>query len=189
MGILAVAHKGIDRQQSFNMIAHFSHNRTLAIDLASRGFGYAVLDAERRLVDWGFRRITRDKEAESLARIMDFLVWYAPQVLVLEDCDAASSRRIPRIRAMAREVRRMAKTMEVRVKTVSWQRVREVFGRSTRATRDQIAARVAELYPIMSRQLPPKRKIWMSEKDPINMFDAVALAITARAVGTARAAA
>ena len=165
------------------------HNRTLAVDLASRGFGYAILDAKGRLVDWGFRRVRGDKAAESMSRIMDLLEWYAPEILVHEDCDATTSRRAPRIRALAREVRRMAKAVEVRVMSVSWQHVRAVFGRSARATKDQIAARVAHLYPIMSRHLPPKRKIWMSEDERMNMFDAVALALTARAVAPGRAAA
>lgn len=165
------------------------HNRTLAVDLASRGFGYAILDAKGRLVDWGVRRVTGDKAAESMTRIMDLLEWYAPEILVLEDCDAPTSRRAPRIRALAHEVRRMARAVEVRVTSVSWQRVREVFGRSARTTKGQIAARVAQLYPIMSRHLPPKRKIWMSEDERMNMFDAIALGITARAVTAGRAAA
>jgi len=164
------------------------HNRTLAIDLASRGFGYTILDGKRRLVDWGLRRVTGDKGAESMTRIMDLLEWYAPELLVLEDCDAPTSRRAPRIRALAREVSRMAKAVGVGVTSVSWQQVREVFGRSARATKEQIAARVAQLYPIMSRHLPPKRKIWMSEDERMNMFDAIALAITARTATTRRAA-
>jgi Holliday junction resolvasome RuvABC endonuclease subunit len=165
------------------------HNRTLAVDLASRGFGYAVLDAKGRLIDWGVRRVRGDKAAESLTRIMDLLEWYAPELLVLEDCDAVTSRRSPRIRALAREVRRMARAVEVRVTNVSWQRVRKAFGGSARATKDQIANWVAQLYPIMSRHLPPKRKIWMSEDERTNMFDAIALALTARAVTAARSAA
>jgi RNase H-fold protein (predicted Holliday junction resolvase) len=165
------------------------HKRTLAVDLARRGFGYAVLDAKGRLVDWGVRRVRGDKAAECMTRIMDLLEWYAPEMLVLEDCDATTSRRAPRIRALAREVRRMAKAVDVAVTSTSWQQVRGVFGRSVRATKDQIAARVAQLYPIMSRHLPPKRKIWMSEDERMNMFDAIALALTARALAVGRPAA
>jgi hypothetical protein len=165
------------------------HNRTLAVDLASRGFGYAVLDAKGRLVDWGVRRVTGDKAAECMTRIMDLLEWYAPDLLVLEDCDASTSRRAPRIRALAHDVRRMAEAVEVRVTTVSWQKVRDIFGRSARATKHQIATWVAQLYPIMSRHLPPKRKSWMNEDERMNMFDAIALALTARALAIGRAAA
>ena len=45
------------------------------------------------------------------------------------------------------------------------------------------------MFPEIKRQAPPKRKPWMSEDERMNLFDAVALGVTARAeMGQARAA-
>jgi hypothetical protein len=38
--------------------------RVVAIDPATRGFGFAVLEGANRLIDWGVKETKTDKEAK-----------------------------------------------------------------------------------------------------------------------------
>lgn len=70
------------------------YNRILAIAPASRGFGYALLEGER-LVLWGVRSVTEDKNDKCVAKVEDLIIRYQPEVMVLEDTAATGSRRYP----------------------------------------------------------------------------------------------
>ena len=156
-----------------------SKKRLLAIDLSSRGFGYAVFDGPKKLVDWGIRRVAGDKNVQCVDRIRDLMHWYAPEVLVLENTHTVESRRHPRIRALSNDVARLAERLDIEVVRINWALVRQVCGESGSATKEQIAAHVGEMFPEIKRQAPPKRKPWMSEDERMNLFDAVALGATA----------
>ena len=112
--------------------------------------------------------------------------WYAPDVLVLENTHTVESRRHPRIRALSNDVARLAERLDIDVVRISWALVRQVCGESASATKEQIAARVGEMFPEIKHQAPPKRKPWMSEDERMNLFDAVALAVTGFSVAETR---
>ena len=77
------------------------HFRILAIAPTTRGFGFAVLDGNETLVDWGVRRIDgKIKNTWSLAMVKKLVARYQPGVMVLQDTLAKSSRRAPRIKAL-----------------------------------------------------------------------------------------
>lgn len=151
--------------------------RALAIDLSSRGFGYALFDSEGKLVDWGVRKVTGNKNAGCLTRIRALIRWYEPEVIVLEDCE--SGERHQRIKELSEDVSRLAERMEIRVVQIPWILVQSVCGGSPRATKEEIAARIGDHFPEIKPHLPPKRKPWMSEDERMSLFDAVALAATA----------
>lgn len=161
--------------------------RLLAIDLSSRGFGYAIFDGEA-LVDWGIRRVSGEKNGACLEVVRALAHWYVPEVIVLENYQGAT-RRSARIKALASRVSRLAESLEIEVVRVPWNAVRQVVGCSTQATKEQIAARVAELFPKIQLRSPRKRKPWMSEDERMNLFDAVALGVAACAVANMRQAA
>ncbi len=66
--------------------------RILAIDPASRGFGFAVLEGPRRLIDWGVKSARVDKDKRCLKLIEDLIERYEPDVIV-EDYAGKGSRR------------------------------------------------------------------------------------------------
>ena len=69
--------------------------RVLAIDPVTRGFGFAVLDGPRLLVDWGVRATKPSPKPveQSLRELAALLESYSPDRVVVEDWLQVSSRR------------------------------------------------------------------------------------------------
>ena len=47
------------------------------------------------------------------------------------------------------------------------------------ASKNDVAQQIASLLPDLAPLLPPKRRLWQSERERMNVFDAAALAIVA----------
>ncbi len=158
---------------------NFARNqqRVLAIDPTTRGFGFAVFEGPDRLVDWGtFHARRGDKRAACLRRVEEFIDYYLPNVIVLEDYDSDKSRRCARVRELVQAIGRLATTARVRVRAISPVTVRRAFAISGATTKEQIAGVLAARYPELLPHLPPHRKPWMSEDVRMSIFDGAALA-------------
>lgn len=158
------------------------HFRILAIAPSTRGFGFAVLEGQETLVDWGVKTVKKGgKNKQSLAKVEKLIADYQPGVLVLEDVSAKNSRRQPRIRKLCQQIITMAANRKVMVKLFSRDQVRKTFIADGRGTKHAVAEIIAKRFPgQLVLQLPPKRKPWMSEDSRMNIFDAVALALVFR---------
>jgi hypothetical protein len=148
----------------------------LAVFPSTRGFGYAVLEGSRSLIDWGVKSARcPHKNLESIQKIRELLAFYRPDVLVLEDYEGPSSRRAKRIRTLINLVAAHAAEKEMSTAFFSRAAVRACFGLTTKR---QIAEAIARRFPELEPRLPPVRRIWMSEDRPMGIFDAVSLAVT-----------
>lgn len=155
--------------------------RVLAIAPSTRGFGFAVLEGEVSLVDWGVKTVSGDKNVQSLAKVENLITHYRPGILVLEDASAKNSRRSPRIKALSRQIIKMAVTRKISVKLFSRDQVVKTFFADGQGTKHALAEIIAKRFPEeLGLQLPPKRRPWMSEDPRMNIFDAVALALMPR---------
>ncbi len=153
--------------------------RVLAIDPTNRGCGFAVFEGPTRLIDWGIKRVGgRNVNAGCIAAVVRLLRWYEPECLVIEDCAVRGARRRDRVRRLTDDLVDLARRFHVRAVRVPWTRVRRACGSSPIATKEQIAARLAEQFPELARHLPAHRKPWMSEDVRMSIFDAAALART-----------
>src|ERR1700733_1678774 len=72
------------------------HLRILGLDPSTKGFGFAVLEARGRLVDWGVAQLYSKKDEEFLVRVEALVDKYRPAIIGLEDC--TSTRRGERAR-------------------------------------------------------------------------------------------
>ena len=151
--------------------------RVLAINPTCRGFGYAVLELPAMLVDWGIVSARLDKERKTLGKVATLIARYRPEVLVLENCDAVSSRRCRRIGDLLHLIKELAVGKDVRTSSVAQPQVRKCFAAFGASTRHQIARTVAEQLPELSRHVPRYRKPWMSEDHRMSFFGAAALAL------------
>jgi Holliday junction resolvasome RuvABC endonuclease subunit len=156
--------------------------RILAIAPSTRGFGFAVLEGQETLVDWGINTVKKgDKNKQSLAKVEKLIAQYQPGVLALEDASAKNSRRSPRIRKLSRQIIKMAANRKVRVKLFSRDQVMKAFIADGQGTKHALAEIIAKRFPEeLSSRLPPKRHPWMSEDSRMNIFDAVALVLILR---------
>src|SRR6266498_2773967 len=89
--------------------------RLLAISPSTRGFGFAVLENQERLVDWGVKSIAKDKNVKCLAKVEELIAHYRPDILALEEHSAKGSRRSARIRILGREIVDLVAKCKVRV--------------------------------------------------------------------------
>jgi Holliday junction resolvasome RuvABC endonuclease subunit len=152
--------------------------RILAITPSTRGFGYAVIEGQKTLVDWGVKSSEGDKNAGSIEKVKEMIALYNPQVLVLEDTAAKGSRRSPRIKALTKRLVVLAEKRSIRVALFSQKQVRRFFFGDAEGTKDALAKIVAERFPEeLGFRLPPKRRDWMSEDSRMGIFDAVALGL------------
>lgn len=53
--------------------AYTNDIRVLAIDPSTRGFGFAVLEAPNRLIDWGVKEARTDKQRRALSKVLPSL--------------------------------------------------------------------------------------------------------------------
>jgi len=152
--------------------------RILAIDPTTQGFGFVVLEGPETLVDWGVAHVRTEKTLRTLERVADLLDHYAPDLLVLEDAEAAGSRRRERARKLLQKTAELASRRRVRVKRVPMKAVKKAFAQESVRTKPEIAAAIARRFPELASRLPPRRKPWMSEDERMAIFDAAALALT-----------
>src|SRR5450755_651607 len=78
--------------------------RVLAVDPSTHGFGYALFEGPRRLVDWGTKDIRGDKHAAAIQKTEELIRRYQPAVFVVEDCGDTKSRRNPRVRLLTEQM-------------------------------------------------------------------------------------
>ncbi len=150
----------------------------MAIAPSTRGFGYAVLEGHKELVDWGVKSVEGDKNAGSIEKVEEMIALYNPQVMVLEDTVAKGSRRSARIQALTKRLIALAESRAIKVALFSQEQVRRVFFADGRGTKHALAEIIAKRFPEeLSFRLPPKRRPWMSEDSRMDVFDAVALAL------------
>jgi Holliday junction resolvasome RuvABC endonuclease subunit len=153
--------------------------RLLSISPSTRGFGFAVLEGDERLVDWGVRRVSSNKNAQSLAKIKELIGQYQPDVIAVEDCLAKESRRSLRVRKLNKQILALAATCKLKTMPVPQSEVIRTFFPDGNGTKHSVAEAIANRFSDeLGFRLPPKRKPWMSEDARMNIFDAVALALT-----------
>jgi Holliday junction resolvasome RuvABC endonuclease subunit len=153
----------------------------MGIAPSTRGFGFALIEGLNTLADWGVRSIKGDKNAGVVAKMDELINLYAPDVIALEDTAAKPARRSPRIRALSKQIVRLAKRRKVIVAPFSRKQIRQAFFADGQGTKHALAEILAKRFPDeLGLRLPPKRRPWMSEDFRMGIFDAVALALTFR---------
>ena len=164
---------------------HRTHLRVLAIAPSTRGFGFAVLEGQETLVDWGVKSVKKEKNTRCVAKVEELIAHYQPGLIVLEDSSVKDARRAIRMQALTQQIIAMASNRKLSVALISRQQVRRIFVSDGEGTKHAIAEILAARFPEeLGFRLPPERRPWMSEDYRMNIFDAVALAIASRLLRT-----
>jgi hypothetical protein len=147
--------------------------RVLAIDVRPKSFGFAVLEEQCGILDWGARSFRRGMNRGQLpfgSGILQVMDQFAPSVLVLK------TPRTKRIARLVEGIRTRAKRHKVTVRVLSPKLLDRTFT-GHNANKYQIATSVAEKFPELLPMLPPKRRPWQSEDYRMSIFDAGAVGI------------
>jgi hypothetical protein len=116
-------------------------------------------------MDWRLSIDASRSEAACFAKVDDWLSYYQPDVLILEDIEA--SRKGPNALTLHAAIKRAALENEVRVVEVSREKAANKY-----AEADALAAE----FPQIAAWLPNKRRTWEVEPRNIILFEALALA-------------
>ena len=154
---------------------HPEYVRVLGIAPSSRGFGFALMEGENTLVDWGVKAVKGgDKNARSLSNAANLIAHYEPNVIIIEDGER--SRHGSRVRALTKEIVALAKEEKIKVKRFSRKQVNLGILQDGQGTKHALAEHLAARFPEeLGFRLPGKRRLWTSEKYQMDIFDAVAL--------------
>lgn len=146
--------------------------RVLAIYPCQTGFGFAVVERTRRLLDWGEAELGRNTDDEFAARVALEIARCRPDALVVED--ARGTRRGLKAQRRGRAALSLAERVGVANAIVSSHELRLALALAPDATKHGVASRLCELHPELVPHMP-RQSIW--QKDPkMNVFCAVALA-------------
>ena len=155
--------------------------RILSIALTTGGFGYAVVEGENSLIVYGRKKFEDDKNIRSLVFIKKMIARYQPDILVLYDVNAKGIHRQPRIRELDRQVIKLAIRQNLKTTKISGIEVRRLLLGDPKGTKHDVAEHLAKQFPDeLVGRLPPKRKWYNSEDGRMDIFDAVALAVSLR---------
>jgi RNase H-fold protein (predicted Holliday junction resolvase) len=154
------------------------HPRVLAVDPSTRGFGYALFEGPRRLVDWGTKDIRSDKHAAALQKVEELIRRYEPAALVVEDCGHRRSRRNLRVRRLTKHMLALARRSGIKGHALPLVAAYQQFSKHGARTKYDMATTLARQFPALTLRLPPKRRAWESEDCRMSIFDAAALGYT-----------
>ena len=138
--------------------------RVMAVSFSSRGFGYAVIEGENTLLDFGRKRIYGDKNAGSLAGVEKVIARSQPDILVLQDANRAKgTRRVPRIKELHKKVTDLAKEQQIKAVKIAGRELRDRLLGNEDGTKQEMAELLAKQFPDeLESLLPPKREAWMN---------------------------
>jgi hypothetical protein len=155
--------------------------RILAVSLSSRGFGYAVMEGNNRVVAYGNKVINKNKNARVLVHIEKVITRYRPNLLVLQDVNAKGTHRDPRIKELNRKIITLMKKRKLKTAKLSGTNLRITLLDNPKGTKHEMAESLAKRFPDeLASRLPPKRNFYNSEDVRMDIFDAVALAVVFR---------
>jgi hypothetical protein len=146
--------------------------RLLAIDIASKGFGFALVEAKRGVLECGFSVVRGEDDQGFRERLRLRIERSQPGALVLENFPEVQGReKATRRRALAI---RLAADSGIGICQVPQAAVREIVGGFNKSERMHL---LVERFPYLARRLPRARAPWQSEDPRSNIFDAIALAV------------
>jgi hypothetical protein len=156
------------------------HELVLAVHPNVRGLAYVLCEGPLAPVDWGMRRaLGPQKNTFVLDHVRRLVDHWQPDLLIIEDCLGAGSRKRDRIRRLHRLIRNYAEGQALETSAFSRQDVRKCFDVVGAQTRYEIATAIAARVPAFSTRLPRQRtKPWENEDQRLMLFDAAALALT-----------
>jgi hypothetical protein len=151
------------------------HQLILGISPSSRGFGFAVMEWNATLIDWGVKVVkSADKNVRSLAHAKSLIIHWEPDLVAIENTEI--SRRGFRVKELCKSISAFALEQHIKVKQLARAEINRELLHDPKATKQSIAQYLAGLFPEeLAFRLPKRRRLWTSEDYPMDIFDAVAL--------------
>ena len=158
---------------------HRKAKRILVIALSSRGFGYTIMEGSDRLIKYGRKTASGNKNIRCLIQIKQLIDFFRPEVMVLQNMAIKSCKRASRIKKLNSKIIESTKKRRIPVNLFSTEQVRRAFAADESGTEHGRAKIVAEQFPeALGPRLPPKRRAGHNENARMDIFDAAAMGWT-----------
>lgn len=157
--------------------------KLLGIAIRARWLGFAELDSQRCLLDWGIMFYQRRSPIElksARKRLEGLLARMTPSAIVLVLPDARTNKVVPAVRSITRALHAAASSRSILVVTLLRTVIRDAFAPCDARAKREIALCLARMFPEIAWKLPPERKIWEKEDSRMALFDALAGVIAYR---------
>lgn len=152
----------------------------LGIAIRARWLGFAELDSQRCLLDWGMMFYQRRSPTElksARKRLEGLLARMNPSAIVLVLPDARTNEVMPAVRSITRALHAAVSSRSILVVTLLRTVIRDAFAPCDARTKREIALCLARMFPEIAWKLPPERKIWEKEDSRMALFDALGGAV------------
>lgn len=144
--------------------------RIIAVDLRPQSLGFAVLEGEANILDWGVKSFRRGVNATRIPlgpKVRELIAAYVPDSIVLRKRTGTDD--------VLRELERAAGPHRVAVRFLPRGAVKDAFPGCR--NKDEVASAVCERFIELLSVLPPRRKNWRKEDYRMRIFDAAATGI------------
>lgn len=137
--------------------------------------GFVVFEGMTRVMDWGTRMAVdwRDRKRmvarNAICRLLDF--YHPPMVVVHRHGTSPNALHIAAI------IQAEAKRRSGRCHTLPSGEIARFYAAHGCTTKHSIALLIAERFPELSWEIPPRRKPWQSESRHTLIFDAAAVGL------------
>jgi Holliday junction resolvasome RuvABC endonuclease subunit len=151
----------------------------LALYPNARGIGYACLENQKKLVDSGVVQVYPISNGKILKRVVKFIAFYKPDLIVVQDCDGENSRYSRRVGRLVDDIVKHSKEIKVPVYRYTREQIRDAFEVFGAKTKDEIAHQITVWFKQLKPLAPTLRKDdGDAEHYNMGIFDALSLAIT-----------
>jgi len=154
------------------------HVIVLSLYPNSRGLGYVCLESPQLLKESGVLTIRPIFNGKILERIIKFVNFFKPEIIVVKDYGLGHSRQSKRGVELVESIAKYAEEIKVPVYRYTRQQMRDVFEQFEATSKYEIAKKIVSWFPQLESHTPRIRKPWMAEDYYMGEFDAIALAVT-----------
>lgn len=169
--------------------------RILGISPNTRGIGFAVLEYDNKLIDWGVKYLPhrrkvlpqskpvckfneRNQKNTNYLRVAENLInFYVPDIVVFEDWTARTSKRSDRFKRLLYQISLLVTKLKLPSHGYSRFQLQKHFADYKIKTKHEIATFLTHLFPELLPLLPEKRKPWVSEDARMNIFVALSFCV------------
>lgn len=150
----------------------------LALFPNARGIGYACIENQKKLLDSGMVQVYPIGNGKILKRVIKFVDFYKPTLVVVQDCDSDTERHSDRVKRLVEDIAKHAKANKLPVYRYTRQQIRDAFEIFGAKTKMEIAHQITEWFKQLKPLAPTIKKNYMTEHYSMGVFDAVSLAVT-----------
>ena len=154
--------------------------RTLSLDVRSAKFGFVVFEEPDQLADYGVRSYACGHGPLNTVLRRSFrklINLYFPSLIVFRIPPNRADNRTRRAKVAAGILRKESKRQSIPIRCISRGTIKRFFRAQGLTNKYRIASYLADRFPNLAWKLPPRRRLWQSERHRMSIFDAVAAGV------------